>query len=653
MIDIHSYLSALAVFSELYDNRKDIFNVLWEFVKHAIYKNQKWMFQADEVKQLLIQEYNFDEVPLAVINTLLRKKFVKNYIQGDEKGYNVTPRFKAEMKETSYDDEMKEQKQRFSVLLNKLREYIEKSNTGQSYRDDTLLKALKSYLLENHQGELVDVISSFVIENQDNKDIIDNLNQIREGCVLYEGIIWCDNLNELENWNQPLTLFFDMDIIFYLAGYSGEIYQKITDEMYQMIQQMNVNYSKRHKGKRCISIKYFPEVREQIDTYFGYAEDIVEGKRILDISQPAMRYITSSCETPSQVRIMRQNLNVMLDNKGILEETQTFYNDSQFHYNIEDMSLIEKYEKMEKRSKIEKHLRNINYICMLREKQPCKTFKTCRYLLITRNRFCMLMDNDRESYITKQYNRVMSPETLTSMLWFLLNKGFATTKLPDSLDVLVQAKTIMAHQMNRNVSEAYINLMKEFDQGKYNSTEVAMAIAGLRQYSLLPEDVTTQSIAETCALSETQVQDIVKRYEKQHAQELAQREHYEQIKAEKIILQQQVLQERQKAQQEIAAAQEKDAIISEQDTQLSQQSEEIQKLSALVLQHQEVEALRAKRKQQFRFGLKVMLTAFFFLVGLVLFILDYKFFSILATAAGALDVFLVWFVKPLLDKKKG
>ena len=75
------YLASLAVFREFYNNQKDIYGVISEFLNGVITSNKKYKFNLTEIKNLLNKTFEFD-IPEAVIHTSLKRLSYLTLAQG-------------------------------------------------------------------------------------------------------------------------------------------------------------------------------------------------------------------------------------------------------------------------------------------------------------------------------------------------------------------------------------------------------------------------------------------------------------------------------------------------------------------------------------------------------------------------------------------
>lgn len=654
MSNSNSKLSALAVFSELYDNNKDIYYILWEFSKNVIKKKNMNQFTPSELKEALSDEFGFDNIPIAVYQTMLRKEKLKTVTStSDNNGankYYVMPDLNRDLDVCEYSEELEEQSTRFSQVVAELHSFV---CAYEEYKDisiENTIEILKKYLMGEHlSDDLIGIISEFVIGLSDEKQDCRNiLNQIKEGFVIYDGICWSDNLNELGNWKHPITLYYDMDIIFYMAGYSGSIYKNIYDEMQGLIQEINGKAAINKKYK-YINTMYFPDVRQQIDNYFECAEQIVKGIKELNAKETAMLYIVSRCSSPSDVQRMRSELDFELNQKGIIEDVKSsFYNVEQYINNIESEELVDKYvkgyERYEK-EKVERCIKRINFINMLRNGSACDKLENCKFLLVTRNRLFSYIDGDDASKLQKQYPRVITPENITSKFWFQLNKGFGKRNFPKSLDVLAQAKIIIAHQVGKNLAICYDKLLEERKKGTITAEQATREIARLRQISTLPEHVSVEIMAEACNLSESSVEEMIERQNIELEEKKAQEEKIKNIEEENEFLRKEKDEAQRLVEQEVAATQEMEHTVAALTERNLQHEQEISNLKQK-LEYEKQESLKLKEKnikekKYVLFGISLVMI----IATIVLSVFDYDIFAQITTVVSAICFFVSIFIK--------
>ena len=88
---------------------------------------------------------------------------------------------------------------------------------------ESLTKELIGFLIDEQQNtfsKYSDLIGEFVLKNEQDKEIQEGLNNIREGSILYIGLI--HNIGETGSITKPLTLYLGTEILFSLVGYNKE-----------------------------------------------------------------------------------------------------------------------------------------------------------------------------------------------------------------------------------------------------------------------------------------------------------------------------------------------------------------------------------------------------------------------------------------------
>ncbi|MDO5106261.1 hypothetical protein [Capnocytophaga sp.] len=87
-------LASLAVFRELYNNDKDVYSVICEFLREIISSHGKYQFTLTEITALLNDTYDF-KIPEAIVNTSLSrfkttlKKESGLFTVVDQKTFNI------------------------------------------------------------------------------------------------------------------------------------------------------------------------------------------------------------------------------------------------------------------------------------------------------------------------------------------------------------------------------------------------------------------------------------------------------------------------------------------------------------------------------------------------------------------------------------
>lgn len=498
-------IASIVVFKELHDNNKDIYDIISEFIKATIGYKKIWSFNSTQMQELLKELFDF-KIPEAVVKTALKRRLVKSNSLKNEYGKFVVNR-KNEFLNSEFDKKYNANIKIYNEIEEQFVEYFKKSQEG-SFKEldiDDFRKNLAHYLLGNSSHDIYNQkISAYIIQNKMNIEFMEKLNSIKEGLILYTGVRYTADLNELGVWNDELTIFLDTDILFNMAGYDGIIYKEIFDDFYKIIQEINQS-SKKRNGNSKIHLKYFSEVKDEIDKYFHVATVIVEGKTSLDPSKTAMAEIVNGCSTKSDIIVKKNKFFVDLKTKGIfLEDKRYYYVNHQ--YNIEDSGLIEELHKESQEARKEfneenckNYLKQFTKINVLRRGKNEEGFNKCKYILITNNRFVhYLAHNERIKEHEYSIPFATDISFATDKFWFSLKKGFGHhEEIPRSFNIVTRAQIVLSSQINNTVQEKYTALNEQYKSGKISKDEAISLSYELRESSLKPEDISENNIQNT------------------------------------------------------------------------------------------------------------------------------------------------------------
>lgn len=197
-------LASYAVFSELYNSgMNDIYDVIAEFIKEVIISNGKHQFTTHEMCQLLDDTYGFKLLENIIKSFVRRiphiKRINKMYIVENLKNIKTTV-------ESSQAEVISQN----SIIIDELFSFIErKMSMSLTEREkEDILESFCSFLLEDVNGHRYsELISAYIIENQGDTRFTKQLTSIKEGVILYTGLKYNNDLNDLGSWRTNLTIF--------------------------------------------------------------------------------------------------------------------------------------------------------------------------------------------------------------------------------------------------------------------------------------------------------------------------------------------------------------------------------------------------------------------------------------------------------------
>ena len=497
-------IASVVVFLELCDNKKDIYDIISEFLKVGIIDKQKWTFSATELNKIINEVFDF-KLPEAVIKSTLNNRLLKSgYLSSDRRGqYSVNNL--EESINTHLKNNFVKKREHYKKTEDEIVKFIE-SKRSKKLSDKELpilIDNINQYLLGNVVNEkYTKEISEFIILNRSNKEFAESLNLVREGVVLYTGIRYTADLNELGKWDKPLTIFLDTGMIFNFVGYNGEVFKEIFMDFLNLVREINL--SSKRKGK-IIHLKYFKETESEIHNFFHVASMIIENKMSLDPSKTAMKEIINGCQTKSDTIVKKNKFFIDLKTSGILlEEDKDYY--SNFEYNIEGDEVLKELSVLSKeKNKIfdeedcKNSLKLFTKINVLRKGSSDNGFENSKFILLTGNSYILyLAHNSKIKVNKKDIPFATDIDFLTDKFWFKLKKGFGKSgDIPKSFDVITKAQIVLSALMNNTVQEKYTELNEKFKKGEITKQEVISLNYRLREESLKPEDITESNIVDS------------------------------------------------------------------------------------------------------------------------------------------------------------
>jgi len=501
----NNLLASVALFSELYNNDKynDVTDILAEFIKSAVVANNKWSITSTELNQLLKTDFDFD-IPEGVVRTTLKTK-LKEVAKNKEGEYVFNTSIKQSHDIINRSFTSIRQKQ--SAILDQLVQYVEnqEGNILDAKGKENLIENFNRYLLGNSINEKDSrYISAFIISNQLTPNFTENLNLIKEGLILYQGIVYTADLNEMGKWSTDLIIVLSTEHLFNSAGFNGTLFQQLFNDFYNLTKEINlVSKNKNHEG--AIQLRYFDETKDEIDSFFQTAEAIIKGTATLDTSRPAMKAILDGCRHLSDVKVKKVKFESELKNKGILlkEFKQSIYQHHDLVIDGDDM--LEEIKKQTETNgrifdealcrRLFSIFTKINY---MRGGLKETKIERIQSIFITANSFALYLAHNPIVKTDDGIPFAKDIDYITSRFWFKLKKGFNNkSALPKAFDIVTKAQIVISSQLNQNVFEHYQLLQKQLKDGDINLETAKQLTVELRQKPNVPEAITIDTIDNT------------------------------------------------------------------------------------------------------------------------------------------------------------
>ena len=479
-----NYLAAMAVFQQLFDEQKNVQDVICSFIKHYIVSTRSYDFLLEEIYNGINSFYNF-KLPIAIVKSSLRK--LKDFVSKNSEGHYLVDiaKLPTEMENNKFAENQSINDKLIIELEKYLSEKLKRELNEIEKKE--LFDGLCGFLI----GDKVDYqfqkhISSFVLEKSKDEIIKKQLDDISEGLIIYAGITSELDPSKVGSWKYEMNLYLDMEILFHIVGYNGDFFKKQADDFLSLIREIN-------KKEKIIKLFYFDKVKREVEHFFNSAEDIVAGKTISN-GTVAMSFVTNGKSNTSEIITEKAKFYSKLTNLDIsCDETNYFDNEENNKYCVQG-----DFEPM------------LSMINMLRKGDSNKPIQNIKYLLITGTRTTLGQayslikpeteveqvkndsDDTEEKYTQKTLAK--SLEDITKLFWFALNKNFGHSYKLTSFDVVHKAKVVLASILNGKIKDNYSKLNKDFLKGDLTKEAVANCIDELRRKTRLPEQIDAEDV---------------------------------------------------------------------------------------------------------------------------------------------------------------
>lgn len=479
-------MAAMAVFRDLYNQKKDIYSAIAEFVKLAIVENGLITFDLQEISNI-IKENNGIELPLAVIKRSLNRL---NFLHKERTSYTINP-------DVEFDAQsILEETQRESIenqnIINLLNNFYSSRTNKQLSEEDrtTLCNEFCAFVIDDTNAPVYgEYISEFIISQSANKDFIEQLNQIRQGVLIFVAFNYNTNYDSIDKIDSPLNIYLDTEILFHMYGLNGPIYKSLFDEFYNLVTEIN----KRAK-KKLVRLLYFSESEDEINNFFYKAEKIVRKEERLDPSKQAMKNIVNGCTDPYAVIEKKANFFQALKEKDITLDPQERYYDKEVNYPflINSNKFYENKDGDVTERDIDRKVNLLNYISIKRGFKSHAIFRNIGHILLSANKvtFSIAFDNSvRESNMVPL---ATSLSFLTNRFWISLNKSLTNISTLQSINIITKAQIALSTRINDNVGRLFQQYIKDDKEGKYDLEKSKACLAELHKAVVDPKDLTVE-----------------------------------------------------------------------------------------------------------------------------------------------------------------
>lgn len=450
--------------------------------------------------------------------------------------------------------------------------------------------AVSEYLIDRgkNNDKYARLISEFLIKEGSDSPSSLQLQSIKEGNILLEGLAQdITSKNIQDNFNIPLTLYLETEILFHIGGLNGEEYKRIGDDFLNTVTEIN---SKASSKNPIIKLRYFSETYEEIERYFAAARAIVDKGQIHAESGSAMKFIVSKCKEVYDVDAMQGHLIEQLSKLGIkIDSDSNFrpYDDATKRLNLEGQDEIERlqneFEEKWSSKEIENSLQLINYVNSKRKNvRRDRGYLKIGHLLITGKGVTFAVDSSlsKDNNIRPRNGAhfVTSIERITNYLWMSLNKNLISgSEIPSSMNVIVNAQIFISRKLEGKLHSLYEQLNLQSGDGLIDKETTSSIAARLYTTNQNPENITSETIE---SVSQVLSFESIKEYT-----EMVKRDHMEREKLEEQISE--LEQSKKQSEHQTKKVAEQNSILKTEKEELQQRVMEAEEIS--MRQEKEIE----------------------------------------------------------------
>ena len=490
MDGVYESLAAVTVVRELYDTGKDIYDVLSNYLKLLIINEHMNDFSSAEITEKINRNNSF-KLNESVVKTALKRLNINR----NHGVYTVDVSFFVNEKINILDNQIKQNQ----LLLENLYEFIqsESSEILTEEKKETVQKQFYNYLLnEDTSDEYSLLISRYIMKTSIDDKYMSIINRIKEGSLIYEGICYSTDLSNLGKWTIELNIYLEQEILFYIAGYNGEIHKSLYQQLLDYIEEIN---SSNKSKKKYIKLYYTQDVKEEIEAYFRGAERAFEKGEIINPAKKPMLYILKDVKTKSDILTKKVQFYNLLNGRGILLKEFDFYSQENQQYSRVDTDVyqynVDNIESDRGNDYIRKCTDKVNQIEILRQNHNVG-LKDIKYILLTANGTILKCAYSKYAYQTGEVPKATILDFLLNKFWFELNKGFGKGVSPKTIDMVSRARMVLSLLTTNKISKAYDDIKNRYENGEVTQKEVAGIISELRIHSKTPDEINAENLAE-------------------------------------------------------------------------------------------------------------------------------------------------------------
>ena len=488
----NNILATFVTYKKLYnDKNTDVYDIISEFARYIILKEHKPTYQQALFPMLLEKYFDF-KIPILVLKPAI-KRIEGVTLENKEYKINYDLLNNHNTFTSIQDDSIQKTEQIISDLINfisiKSPDFVvtEESKEEVEY-------AFRRFILDEASNDpLTPYISAFIIEKSADTQYTKNINLIREGHILYNGLCQNDDVSS-QGWKDELTIYLGTEIIFHLAGYNGTTFQQLANEFLELISAAN-------KQRILIHLRYFPDTKVEIEKFFTTAETLFSNNSVIRPGETTMISILKDCKAAIDITNKCNSLFYFLEkNKIYLETKNDFYAQKYNEFNLESKEFAGTPE--------EKNIRLLSNISKLRGNNITSDYSKSKAILVSETSsvldYSRIYTQEKQSLYHDNSKNTTSLAvnlyTITNILWYKLNRSLHGDNMPSTINSVIRAQIVLSKYVNESITEEYDKLMEQFKKGNIDKDEIASLILGMRRHSSKPESIIKEGVDDALAL---------------------------------------------------------------------------------------------------------------------------------------------------------
>lgn len=488
----NNILATFVTYKKLYNNKNtDVYDIISEFARYIILKEHKSTYQQALFPMLMEKYFDF-KIPILVLKPAIKR------IEGvtlENKEYKID--YDLLNNHSTFNSIQDDSIQKTTEIISDLINFISIKKPDFEITDETkeeIEYSFRRFILDEASNDpLTPYISAFIIEKSTDLEYTNNINLIREGHILYNGLCQNDDISS-QGWKDELTIYLDTEIIFHLAGYNGTTFQQLANEFLELTSAAN-------KQRVLIHLRYFSDTKAEIEKYFATAETLFSSNSVIRPSETAMVSILKDCKSAIDITNKCTSLFYFLGKNNIhLETKNDFYAQKYVEFNLESKEFAGTAE--------EKSIRLLSNINKLRGNNITSDYSKTKAILISET--SSVLDYSRtftqeKQALYQENNKIITSlavnlYTITNILWYKLNRSLHNNSMPLTINSVIRAQIVLSKYVNESITEEYNKLMEQFKNGTIDKEEIASLILGMRRHSSKPESIIKEGVDDALAL---------------------------------------------------------------------------------------------------------------------------------------------------------